>query len=666
MHGSVLFLTLATVALGATVRLNSEGTMASASALASKDRTNSATLAARDDLANIQVGRKPIAVDLSGKKPLISSDGSSIIDNTNLPLLGTNLPIISGPTLLLKKRKGSFLGLRRRDDANVIVQAVNEALDLTSDPSLLNGDMSAVPQNIVDNGRLTGLTTDNVGLTDLTTDADHLLDLENNDGRLTSLIPDSDHLLNLGNENAPLLALEDDHNPLLRVNLNLKRRTDLAAVAQVDLDPNHPKVTVDLKNLLGAANTGAPCAEGRAAETVNSDTVQDATADVVQPIVNDVVNNNIDATKIAASVDINGQAVVANNGDAVAAEAVNTQQPAATENGNGAATQQPAVTENGAGATAQQPAGTENGAGAATQQPAVTDNTNVAPAEVNTNQPIAIENPIDAPVNTNGPVSTATTNNLVDVTADANGQNIVHAAVNPGNENPVTVDVNTDRVPVADIGNADLIAGNVDLIGASGARDSLIDLDLENKEGRPLALKINPNSDSLLSTKVGDKEVLHVKRRLYQKRQLRLPGSALSADSDQVNLLTVDLSGDDEAKGVQILDTNVLDTNVLDTNVLDTNVLRPKGSILSRRNRDDDDEDDEDEDDDDEEQVKGSTVKDDKPKDAKDHPAADTNNDKKEASKNDPEKHKNSASSGSTSNKIALLGALVGTVFMLA
>ncbi|KAF9957752.1 hypothetical protein BGZ70_009414 [Mortierella alpina] len=118
MHGSVLFLTLATVALGATVRMSSEGTMASA--ISARNVMNSPSLAARDDVATVTTGgRKSIVVTLDGTKPLVSSDGSPVVD------IGNGGGILGSNALNQKKKNGSFLGLRRRAETSLVNVALN-------------------------------------------------------------------------------------------------------------------------------------------------------------------------------------------------------------------------------------------------------------------------------------------------------------------------------------------------------------------------------------------------------------------------------------------------------------------------------------------------------------------------------------------------------------
>ncbi|KAF9988266.1 hypothetical protein BGZ75_009747 [Mortierella antarctica] len=595
MHGSVLFLALATVALGATVRLNTEDTLASASAIASKDRLNPPSLAARSTVVGLDIGngRRPIEVNIGENKPLITSGGSSILGTNN------GAGILGGNTGLLKKRNGSFLGLRRRDGANVVDAAVNAVLNLDHTGSLLD------------------VTQDNGGL------LDGLLDI------------------------------------------NLKRRTDLGAVAQVDLSGQNPTVTVDLSGILGNTRTGAPCAgEGLAAETVG------------QPANTDATNNNVEGNTMAPStnVDPNGQPAGANDGNAVTPD-VNTQPPvAATDNTNA-----PAAPIN-------------------PTQPIITDNTGAAPAviEVNPIQPIAPVNPISDIVNTNGPIATDSNGGLLDVKVNTNGDDLLQAKVNPNNDGSLLdAGVNTGRDSSVGTDAVDLLAENVNNLGRDSAAapkgNSLVDLDLLPGNGHVLDLGIHPDPEHLLSANLGpgDNTGVTLKRRLYeiQKRDLGILDTVIntvvasSIDSTNADILNVDLKG--KSQGAEVLGAKLLGakgSNVGDVanvdlkgksqgvEVLGANVLGTKGSngsILNRRNRDDDDEDEDDEDDEDEEEeVKESAVK---AKDGKDsHPAADSSNDKKEAAKEDPEKHKNSASAGSTSNKMALLGALVGAVFMLA
>ncbi|KAF9573010.1 hypothetical protein EC968_009138 [Mortierella alpina] len=557
MHGSILFLTLATVALGAAVRLDSEAT------IASENRMNPRSLAARNSLVELNLGKANDRKTIEVKLPL----GSKPIEGSN-----KGLGIIDGDAIVLKKRKGSFLGLRRRDDANL----VGTAADLTH--SGLELGLSLAPE--LDGTRQEGLP--------------------------------SDRILGLGNQAGDLL------------DLNLKRRADVGAIAKVDLSGKNPTVEVDLSGILGS-NSATPCAEGLAAETVSSDTVLDATADVVQTAVTDAANNNVDASSVAAAnVDVNGQPIVASTDNVVPSEVAPEQQPVAAPENNNGATAPP---------------------------PAATDNTMAPAAEVPASQIPAPENIVDAAVSTTDPLATEPKGSLLDVKVNTDNENLLHAKVNEGKDGSlVNVDVHTDRVSGVDTDTVGLLAEGVNA-GRDPVADpsggSLLDLDLLDKHGHLLDLHTNPNPDHLLSAGVGptDNDVLTLKKR-------RLFENALGGKKDSVAAL--DLKGD--SQGVKVLGNGVIDTKA------------SKGSILKRRNRDDDDDDEEDdEDDEDEDEVKGSTVKDNKPKDGKEtHPAVDSNNDKKEPPKDEPEKHKNSAVSGSTANKIALLGALVGTVFMLA
>ncbi|KAF9961627.1 hypothetical protein BGZ72_002718 [Mortierella alpina] len=517
MHGSVLFLALATVALGATARLNSEG---SASAMASKDRMNSPSLAARD-LLNLNVAgtnaHKPIVVNIGG---------SSATGDSNLPILdiandASTINILGGKTGLLKKRNGSFLGLRRRNDVNVpgtnvdLDKAASDLVGLNHNSGLL-GAGSNVLKGVGD--EISSLDTKS---------GNDLLNTKSGTGLLGSL--------------------------------GLKRRLDLGAVAQVDLSGQNPTVTVDLNGLLDGTHTGAPCVEGLAAEAVNTDTVLDAVTDAGQTDVVDVVNNTIDTNNITDNVDIT-QPTVANTGNIVDA-VVNTQQPAATENGNGAA------------------------------------------AVVNTDQAAPAVNPANVDTSTNDPLAAVSNEDpLVDAAVDTTNGSLLDAKVNTDSGSLVDVDVNTGRTPVVDTNSG-----------------SLLDVEVNTDSGSLLAVKVDTNSDKLLTATVDNGKIADVtlKRRLYK----------MSEGYKQ-----------------------------------EANQLRKR----SNRDDDDDDDDEDEDEDEDEEEVKGSTVKDNKPKDGKETHPVDTNNDKKEAPKDDPEKHKNSASSGSTANKIALLGALVGTVFMLA
>ncbi|CAO3566370.1 unnamed protein product [Mortierella alpina] len=572
MHGSILFLTLATVALGATVRLNSEGAMASAPEVASKNLMNSPSLAARNDLLTVTTsgGRKPIVVTLDGSKPILTSDGSSIVDtrgngggilggNGGDILGGNGGGILGGNGVLLKKRNGSFLGLRRRDGGSLLNVAVN----------------------------LGGQAQDGNTLQALTTSSDD------------------------------------------------QRGSDVLGVAQVDLSGKNPTVAVDLTHILGTTAGGAPCAEGLAAETANADNGLnvdvDVDVDLGQAGLTDVSGNNVAGNTIAANVDINGQPIEGNNGNGLIVD-VNTQQPAAgAEGGNGVVAQQPVV---------------------------AADNINASAVDVNANQPTANDNIGDVAANTGSPLATTPNDNIVDVTANTNTNdaNAVNVDVNTNDGNVVNVAVDTEGTPVLNTDNVNLNAEDVTSGGDSSAapkNEALIELNaLTGKDTALLA--IHPHPDHILDANLG-KTAVTLKRRLYEveKRQIQVLGNAITAsttDGEKDEVLAIDLNG---SKGVTVLGTKVLDT---------------KRPIVHRRNRDDDDEDeDEDEDEEEEEKVKESAVKDNKPKDSKDnHSAAEANNDKKEASKVEPEKHKNAASSGSSSNKIALLGAFVGAMFLMA